>query len=59
VHFLRTSGPRTRKVFESYLRQELSGAASRDDFEKLVRDELGLTVAQLEDQFVKHILSIP
>jgi hypothetical protein len=59
VHFLRTSGPGTRKVFDAYLRRELAGTASRELFEQLVRDELGLTLAQLEDQFVKHVESIP
>ena len=59
VHFLRTSGPGTRRLLDSYLRGELIGAGSRERFDQLLHDELGLTLPQLEDQFIKHILSIP
>jgi hypothetical protein len=55
VHFLRQSGPRMRKIFEDYARLELEGAAGKAAFEALVRDELGVDLPQLEDQFVRYI----
>jgi hypothetical protein len=54
-HFLRQAGPSHRKVFDAYFRREVAGTGSKAVFEELVRNELGLDLAQLEDQFVKYI----
>lgn len=54
-HFLRQAGPSHRKVFDAYFRREVSGTGSKAVFEELVRNELGLDLPQLEDQFVKYI----
>jgi hypothetical protein len=59
VHFLRQGGPRHRKIFDAYLRRELAGTASRELFEQLVRDELGLDLLQFEEQFVKYVETLP
>jgi hypothetical protein len=55
VHFLRRTSSAHRKVFEEYFRHEIAGTASKAAFEDLVRNELGIDLPQLEDQFVKHI----
>jgi hypothetical protein len=58
VHFLRQSGPAYRRVFEICLRRELEGTGTRKGFEDVVRRELDLTVAVLEDQFVKYLRAL-
>lgn len=58
VHFLRQGGPRHRRVFDAYLRRELAGTASREVFERLVREELGLEPAQFEAQFIDYVRSL-
>jgi hypothetical protein len=55
THFLRQAGGNHRKVFDAYFRREIAGTASKAVFEELVRNELGLDLLQLEDQFVKYI----
>ena len=55
THFLRQAGGNHRKVFDAYFRREVAGTASKAVFEELVRNELGLDLPQLEDQFVKYI----
>jgi hypothetical protein len=59
VHFLRQGGPGHRRIFDAYLRRELAGAASRELFEQLVREHLGLDLFQFEEQFVKYVQSLP
>jgi hypothetical protein len=59
VHFLRRAGPAHRRIFDAYLRRELAGSASRELFEQLVRDELGLDLVQFEEQFVKYVQALP
>jgi hypothetical protein len=54
-HFLRQAGGNHRKVFDAYFRREIAGTASKAVFEELVRNELGMDLLQLEDQFVKYI----
>jgi len=58
VHFLRQSGPAYRGVFESCLRRELSGAGFRKAFAEVVRKELGLTLVELEEQFLKYVQTL-
>jgi hypothetical protein len=58
VHFLRQSGPRHRRVFESALRRELSGSASKRSFAEVLRAELGVDPAELEPQFLRYIQSL-
>ena len=55
AHFLRQAGGNHRKVFDAYFRREIAGTASKAVFEELVRNELGMDLPQLEDQFVKYI----
>jgi hypothetical protein len=55
THFLRQAGGNHRKVFDAYFRREIAGTASKAVFEEMVRNELGLDLLQLEDQFVKYI----
>ncbi|HVE42782.1 MAG TPA: DUF1570 domain-containing protein [Planctomycetota bacterium] len=55
AHFLRQAGGNHRKVFDAYFRREIAGTASKAVFEEMVRNELGLDLLQLEDQFVKYI----
>lgn len=55
AHFLRQAGGNHRKVFDAYFRREIAGTASKAVFEELVRNELGMDLLQLEDQFVKYI----
>jgi hypothetical protein len=55
AHFLRQAGGNQRKVFDAYFRREIAGTASKAVFEEMVRNELGLDLLQLEDQFVKYI----
>jgi hypothetical protein len=55
AHFLRQAGGNHRKVFDAYFRREIAGTASKAVFEELVRNELGVDLPQLEDQFVKYI----
>lgn len=58
AHFLRQAGGNHRRVFDAYFRREIAGTASKAVFEELVRSELGLDLAQLEDQFVKYIQAL-
>ena len=58
AHFLRQAGGNHRKVFDAYFRREIAGTASKAVFEELVRNELGMDLPQLEDQFVKYIQSL-
>ena len=58
AHFLRQAGGNHRKVFDAYFRREIAGTASKAVFEEMVRNELGLDLLQLEDQFVKYIQSL-
>jgi hypothetical protein len=55
AHFLRQAGGNHRKVFDAYFRREMAGTGSKAVFEELVRNELGVDLLQLEDQFVKYI----
>jgi hypothetical protein len=55
AHFLRQAGGNHRKVFDAYFRREIAGTGSKAVFEELVRNELGMDLLQLEDQFVKYI----
>jgi len=55
AHFLRQAGGNHRKVFDAYFRREVAGTGSKAVFEELVRNELGIDLLQLEDQFVKYI----
>ena len=59
VHFLRQAGPAHRRIFDAYLRRELAGSSSRELFEQLVRDELGLDLVGFEEQFVKYVRTLP
>ena len=58
VHFLRQSGPAHRALFENCLRRELSGAGFRKAFAEVVRKELGLTLVELEEQFLKYVQAL-
>ena len=55
THFLRQAGGNHRKVFDAYFRREIAGTGSKAVLEELVRNELGMDLLQLEDQFVKYI----
>ena len=55
AHFLRQAGGNHRKVFDAYFRREIAGTGSKAVFEEMVRNELGVDLLQLEDQFVKYI----
>jgi len=58
AHFLRQAGGNHRKIFDAYFRREIAGTGSKAVFEELVRNELGLDLPQLEDQFVKYIQAL-
>jgi hypothetical protein len=58
AHFLRQAGGNHRKVFDAYFRREIAGTGSKAVFEELVRNELGVDLPQLEDQFVKYIQAL-
>ena len=45
-------------MFESCLRRELSGAGFRKAFAEVVRKELGLTLVELEEQFLKYVQTL-
>jgi hypothetical protein len=55
VHFLRQSGANARKVFDEYLRLEISGRGGKQEFEELVRQHLKTELPELQRRFETYI----
>lgn len=61
VYFLRQKGGNLRKTFDDYLRAEISGQGRpgafgrKELFEKILRENAGVELAAIEDEFVEYI----
>ena len=55
LHFLRQSGGNARKVFDEYMRLEISGRGGKQAFEDLVREHLEMELSQLQEKFVRYV----
>jgi hypothetical protein len=55
VQFLRQRSPATRKTFDEYLVAELSGRGTKEEFEEILRRNLGIELPQLEREFRDYV----
>jgi hypothetical protein len=58
VYFLRQRGGNYQKVFDEYLRAEISGTSSKEAFERLVREHLGMELSHLQQEFIDYVQSL-
>ncbi len=58
VHFLRQMEGFYQKTFDDYFRAEIRGEGGKEVFEDLVRANLGMELAELEDKFVAYVLAL-
>ncbi len=58
VHFLLQTGGYYRKTFEEYFAAEIRGDGGKKKFEELVKSNLGMELAQLEEKFIAYVLNL-
>lgn len=59
VYFLRQRGGAYKSTFDDYFLAEISGRGGKEEFERLLRANLGLELSQLEGEFVEFISGLP
>jgi hypothetical protein len=59
TYFLRQRGGDYRRTFDDYFQECLSGRGDKETFERLVRRNLGMELAELEREFIEYITSLP
>jgi len=55
VHFLRQLGGYYQKTFDEYFSAEIRGEGGKKKFEELVKSNLGMELAQLEEKFIAYV----